>query len=143
MHTVTGPSRGFDQLHRNSHRHCRNRHNGTFGFCELHDQLDWCIQSDLCELHSNGRATAGTASCSVTYTPTVAGHHLITGTYQGDSTHAVSQGTFLLAATPAPHSTGTSLQCSPGSVQVSTSSTCTVTVTDTSATPTTPTGTVK
>src|SRR5438552_4023357 len=87
-------------------------------------------------------ATAGTASCSVTYTPTVAGHHLITGTYQGDSTHAVSQGTFLLAATPAPHSTGTSLQCSPGSVQVSTSSTCTVTATDTSGTPTTPTGTV-
>src|SRR5207249_1338026 len=87
-------------------------------------------------------ATAGTASCSVTYTPTVAGHHLITGTYQGDSTHAVSQGTFLLAATPAPHSTGTSLQCSPGSVQVSTSSACTVTATDTSGTPTTPTGTV-
>ncbi len=83
-------------------------------------------------------ATAGTASCSVTYTPTVAGHHLISGNYQGDSTHAVSQGTFLLAATPAPHSTSTSVQCSPGSVQVSTSSTCTVTVTDTSGTPASP-----
>src|SRR5207245_11445247 len=87
-------------------------------------------------------ATAGTASSSVTDTPTVAGHHLISGNYQGDSTHAVSQGTFLLAATPAPHSTSTSVQCSPGSVQVSTSSTCTVTVTETSRTSTSPTGTV-
>jgi hypothetical protein len=87
-------------------------------------------------------ATAGTASCAVSYTPTVAGHHLVTANYQGDSTHAVSQGTFTLATTPAPHSTSTSVQCSPGSVQVSTSSTCTVTITDTSGTPTTPTGAV-
>src|SRR5213596_1677934 len=90
-------------------------------------------------------ATAGTATCSVTYTPgaSATGHHLITGNYAGDSRHTTSSGTFLLAVTPAPpHPTTTAVQCSPGSVQVSTATTCTVTVTDTSSSPTTPTGTV-
>src|SRR5205809_406244 len=90
-------------------------------------------------------ATAGTATCSVTYTPgaSATGHHLITGNYAGDSSHTTSSGTFLLAVTPAPpHPTTTAVQCSPGSVQVSTATTCTVTVTDTSSSPTTPTGTV-
>jgi len=36
------------------------------------------------------------ATCSVSYTPTVAGHHMITGTYSGDSTHASSTGSFTL-----------------------------------------------
>src|SRR5205807_407409 len=87
--------------------------------------------------------TAGTASCSVGYTPTVAGHHLVTASYPGDSTHSLSSGSFKLAVSPVPlHSTSTSVQCSPGSVTVNTASTCTATVTDSSTSPTTPTGSV-
>src|SRR5207247_2518512 len=65
-------------------------------------------------------ATAGTATCSVTYTPgaSATGHHLITGNYAGDSSHTTSSGTFLLAVTPAPpHPTTTAVQWSPGSRQ--------------------------
>lgn len=42
------------------------------------------------------------ATCSVTYTPTVAGHHLITGSYSGDSTHQSSNGNFTLNARSPP-----------------------------------------
>src|SRR5881396_2210490 len=87
-------------------------------------------------------ATADTATCSLCYTPTVGGHHMITGSYGGDSTHSSSQGSFVLAVTAPPHSTTTTLTCSPGTVQVGTPSTCTATVTDIDASPTTPTGTV-
>src|SRR5216117_37624 len=87
-------------------------------------------------------AIADTATCSVSYTPTVGGHHMITGSYGGDSTHSSSQGSFVLAVTAPPHSTTTTLTCSPGTVQVGTPSTCTATVTDIDASPTTPTGTV-
>jgi len=38
-------------------------------------------------------ATIGVASCSVPYTPTVAGRHTITGSYGGDSAHVGSIGT--------------------------------------------------
>ena len=38
-------------------------------------------------------ATVGVASCSVAYTPTVAGRHEITGSYGGDSAHVGSIGT--------------------------------------------------
>ena len=92
--------------------------------------------------------TAGTASCSVTYTPdaTAVGHHLITGSYSGDSTHTSSSGSFNLDATsvppPPPHSTSTTVDCSPASVQAGSATSCTATVTDTSSSPTTPTGTV-
>src|SRR5437867_83462 len=37
-------------------------------------------------------STAGVAKCSVSYTPSANGHHGITGTYGGDSTHVGSNG---------------------------------------------------
>src|SRR5437667_2885299 len=87
--------------------------------------------------------SAGTASCPVSYTPAVIGHHLLTGSYGGDSTHSSSQGTFLLASTPAPpHTTTTSVTCLPTSVTTGSTSSCAATVTDTSSSPTTPSGTV-
>src|SRR5437879_9392509 len=89
--------------------------------------------------------TAGTASCSVIYTPTVSGHHLIMGSYSSDATHSTSQGTFNLAATsvsPVTHTTQTNINCSPGSVVVNTPTTCTARVIDTSTSPTMPTGSV-
>jgi len=53
--------------------------------------------------------TTGTASCTVTYTPTVTGHHLITSSYGGDSTHATSANTLnmpvVIHTTTAPAST--------------------------------------
>src|SRR5439155_1602583 len=90
---------------------------------------------------------AGTATCSLSYTPTVGGHHLITGSYPGDSTHATSSGTFTLELTstppPPPHPTTTTVSCSPSSVQLNVATTCAAMVTDTSTTgATTPTGTV-
>jgi len=42
------------------------------------------------------------ASCSVSYTPTVAGHQLLTGLYSGDAVHASSSGTFILNARSMP-----------------------------------------
>src|SRR5207249_4181663 len=85
--------------------------------------------------------TLASGTCSVTYTPTVVGHALITGTYAGDSVHTGSSGTFTLASTI--RATTTSVTCSPASVLDNTPSTCTVTVTDSSgAGGVTPTGTV-
>jgi len=34
------------------------------------------------------------ATCSVSYTPTVAGRHVISGSYGGDASHAKSSGSF-------------------------------------------------
>src|SRR5882762_5557381 len=87
--------------------------------------------------------SAGTASCSVSYQPSVTGHHLLTGSYGGDSTHSSGQGTFLLASTPTPpHTTATSVTCTPGSVTSGAPTSCAATVTDTSSSPTTPSGSV-
>src|SRR5207249_3880307 len=84
--------------------------------------------------------TLSTGTCSVTYTPTVVGHALITGTYAGDSVHTGSSGTFTIASTI--RASSTSVTCSPASVLDNTPSTCTVTVSDASgAGAVTPTGT--
>ena len=40
------------------------------------------------------------AACSLSYTPTVAGHHMITGSYGGDSGHAGSSGSFTVNVRP-------------------------------------------
>ncbi|MGH9920900.1 MAG: Ig-like domain repeat protein [Nitrososphaerales archaeon] len=48
-----------------------------------------------CTLSGSGKS----ASCSVTFTPTSTGHHKITATYQGNGSHAESQGTFTLKVT--------------------------------------------
>src|SRR5205814_8537858 len=77
----------------------------------------------------------------VTYTPTVVGHALITGTYAGDSVHTGSSGTFTLASTI--RASATNVSCAPASVPENTASTCTVTVSDASgAGAVTPTGAV-
>src|SRR2546422_540130 len=87
--------------------------------------------------------TAGTASCAVTYTPTVVGTgtHSITGTFFFNDTatteiYALS----LHDALPISAPTSTVVSCVPGSVTVNSGSVCTATVTDTSASPSTPTG---
>src|SRR2546428_370280 len=88
---------------------------------------------------------AGTASCAVTYTPTVVGTgtHSITGTFVPTSNHAASNGAFALTVSPpAAAPTSTVVSCVPGSVTVNSGSVCTATVTDTSASPSTPTGSV-
>src|SRR5207247_9781759 len=85
--------------------------------------------------------TLASGTCSVTYTPTVVGHALITGTYSPDAAHSGSSGTFNLASTK--RNTTTTVSCSPASVPDNQPSTCTVTVADSSgAGAITPTGTV-
>src|SRR5437667_10318356 len=79
---------------------------------------------------------AGTASCAVTYTPTVVGTgtHSITGTFVPTSNHAASNGAFALTVSPpAAHPTSTVVGCVPASVTVNSGSVCTATVPDTSA----------
>ena len=93
-----------------------------------------------CSLAASG--TAGTARCSLTYTPGVTGHHLITGSYAGDSTHFGSSNSFNLPVGVSVHPTTTTVSCSASSVVVNQGTSCTATVTDPSATPTTPTGSV-
>src|SRR2546429_374555 len=88
---------------------------------------------------------AGTASCAVTYTPTVVGTgtHSITGTFVPTSNHAASNGAFALTVSPpAAAPTSTVVSCVPGSLTADSDSLCTATVTDTSASPSTPTGSV-
>lgn len=84
--------------------------------------------------------TTGIATCSITYTPTAIGHHTITGTYGGDSSHSWSTNSVSPAVTI--RTLTTRISCSPNSETVGTSTTCTVTVTDTSLSPIIPTGTV-
>ena len=74
--------------------------------------------------------TTGSASCSVTYTPALAGQHLLTGTYGSDSTHSSSSGSVTI--TVSQRSTSTYLICSPLSVLANRQTTCTATVNDTS-----------
>src|SRR5436309_2983144 len=64
---------------------------------------------------------AGTASCAVTYTPTVVGTgtHSITGTFVPTSNHAASNGVFALTVSPpAAHPTSTVVGCVAASVTV-------------------------
>src|SRR2546427_7051501 len=78
---------------------------------------------------------AGTASCAVTYTPTVVGTgtHSITGTFVPTSNHASGDRAFALTAPPpAAAPTTTAVNCVPASVTVNSGSVCTATVTDTS-----------
>src|SRR2546427_3863131 len=96
--------------------------------------------STICTLAAS--ATTGVATCSVTYTPSVLGHHGISGSYGGDATHAASTTNTAFTLTVTPRITSTSIGCSPASVVVNQATSCTATVTDTSATPTTPTGSV-
>src|SRR5207247_4715684 len=89
---------------------------------------------------------AGTASCAVTYTPTVVGTgtHSITGTFVPTSNHAASNGAFALTVSPpAAHPTSTVVGCVPRSEERRVGKVCSSPVTDTSATgATTPTGCV-
>src|SRR6266487_3174690 len=89
---------------------------------------------------------SGNATCTVAYTPTLAGSgaHAITSTYVPNDVHTGSAGMFtLFVTTPtSAHSTTTSLSCNPGSVELGRMTICTATVTDTSNNPTIPLGTV-
>jgi hypothetical protein len=90
-----------------------------------------------CTLSGSGPS----ASCSVSYTPTVVGPHTITATYGGDATHSGSSGTTVVTATL--RLTSTTVICSPNPVIEDAPTTCTATVTDTDVgTKFTPTGTV-
>src|SRR2546430_12482362 len=93
-----------------------------------------------CTLSGSGAS----ATCSVSYTPTVLGHHLISASYQGDSLHSGSgPATALIATSPAPiHTTTTTVSCAPTTVIVNEASSCSATVTDINSNPTAPTGTV-
>ncbi len=87
-------------------------------------------------------STAGTSSCSVNYTPLVAGSQTITDTYNGDLTHGASVDSKDLTVNL--RSTTTEIACVPSTVIVDTASSCTVTARDASSPGaiTSPTGTV-
>src|SRR5439155_669254 len=73
---------------------------------------------------------AGTASCAVTYTPTVVGTgtHYSTANVVSTSNHAASNGAFALTVSPpAAHPTSTVVGCVPASVTVNSGSVCTAT----------------
>jgi uncharacterized membrane protein len=74
-------------------------------------------------------ATPTSATCTVSYTPRIAGSHTITANYQGDGTHSVSSGTTSLTASS--RNTSTTITCN-SSVLAGQAATCTTTVTDTS-----------
>src|SRR5712664_2434961 len=74
-------------------------------------------------------ATPTSATCTVRYTPSIAGSHTITADYQGDGTHSVSSGATSLTASS--RNTSTTITCN-SPVLAGQASTCTTTVTDTS-----------
>src|SRR5207244_3799901 len=86
--------------------------------------------------------SGASASCSVTYTPSAVetGSHTITASYDGDSAHSTSSGTFLVTVTK--HPTVTTVSCNPPAFAAGASTSCTATVTDSVATPPFATGTV-
>src|SRR2546428_756428 len=73
--------------------------------------------------------TTSSASCTVSYTPTVLGAHNITATYTGDNKHGSSSGFSVLS--PGKHTTSISISCS-SPILANQASTCTAIVTDTS-----------
>ncbi|OLD05211.1 MAG: hypothetical protein AUJ07_01970 [Crenarchaeota archaeon 13_1_40CM_3_53_5] len=77
-------------------------------------------------------------SCSVTYTATSQGSHVITGSYGGDSTHNASSSQATINIDTADDPTQTSVSCYPSSVVINQPTTCTATVTDTAASGATP-----
>jgi hypothetical protein len=82
-----------------------------------------------CSLPAPARLSA---SCSVSYTPAAvgSGKHVISATYNGDTTHAVDTGASTQITVSA-RSTSTTVTCTPGSVAVGQSGTCLATVSDT------------
>ena len=56
----------------------------------------------VCQWQPSSTGTGGSATCGVTFTPTVAGGYTLTADYSGDSTHAKSAGTFGVTATTTP-----------------------------------------
>ncbi len=90
----------------------------------------------LCTLSGS----AGTSSCSVTYSQTDAGSPSITATYNPDGAHTGSSGSTALTINANP--TTTAVACKPGNPEVRVQTACTATVTDTGTDVSTPTGTV-
>src|SRR5438309_261338 len=89
--------------------------------------------------------TGASATCSASYSPTGTGTRTdtITGSYNGDTGHSTSSGTFSLSVGAVTHPTTTTVACTPSTVAINQATSCTATVTDTSTTgATTPTGTV-
>jgi hypothetical protein len=95
--------------------------------------------SGSCTLAATG--TPDTASCQVTFTPSVASSYTMTGGYPGDGAHGASSGRSPAITSISP--TSTSVACTPASVVTGSSTTCTATVTDTATSGvSTPAGTV-
>jgi hypothetical protein len=92
-----------------------------------------------CALDPSGAATS---SCKVSYTPGAEGPQQITGSYLGSVASEPSSGETSISAS-GPHSTSTTVGCTPAALLVGAQSTCTVIVTDTGANPVSPSGTVE
>ncbi|HXW37463.1 MAG TPA: hypothetical protein VEJ36_06155 [Nitrososphaerales archaeon] len=94
--------------------------------------------SDSCVLSGS----AGSSSCSVTFTPSVStGYVNVGASWDGDQDHPSNSAQFVVSV--GLRSTSTSIICSLSSVPVNDPTSCTATVTDTSSgTPITPTGTI-
>ena len=79
-------------------------------------------------------AGATTASCTVTYTASATGAHLLSAHYQADASHEASEGSFALTVTAATGNgkdqTTTALNCEPATLATSAASICTATVKD-------------
>jgi hypothetical protein len=80
-------------------------------------------------------------SCTLDYTPTVAGAHKITASYEGDGNHE-SSGPASTRLTVSARPTATTIVCAPANLLLGAAADCTATVSDTSSIPTAPTGLV-
>ena len=108
---------------------------GTVSFTS--DDPNGTFDSTTCPLVAAG---AGTASCTVNYTPTAAGSPTITASYPTGTDFNSSTGSEMLNVSD--RATTTSIACQPSSLAAATQTSCTATVVDTSTSPVSPTGSV-
>ena len=79
------------------------------------------------------RVSEGEAVCQLSFSPTVAGEEIVSGSYEGDGAHERSRGSDQLQIgleTPVLVPTSTKVECTPAALQTSQSATCTATVSE-------------
>jgi subtilisin family serine protease len=102
------------------------------GWTDSATETDTRFSGNPCTLSPIGGSSPPASSCSLTYTPTAAGTHVLTAYYNGTASHQPSNSSALNVVFNK-RSTSTTVSCSPNTLDTAgpTTTTCTATVSDT------------